>query len=402
MNTPVLSGCAAHQIAALHDCPMKVERNNFKCKSLSSFACNPCLGCSHGCRFCYVPDTSAKWQKRLLNAYGVDDPSEKWGGYTLVRPLIRQEFIRSILNAEEVPPDELSGDGNRAVMFSSTTDAYQLVRAESAKESKDLTALLLGNVGEALEMILEMTTLNVRILTRSPLARKHFDLFRKFGNRLMFGVSLPTLDERISKLYEPHAPGPGQRLKLLKEAHALGIPTFVAIAPVFPETDYEGLRNVMRAVMEADPLTLFMEPINIRLGIGKLIGDQLRNNGMEPSPVLGDPQKWDVYAITKLREAERAADELGIGDRLHLWPDHDRLGSKEARATIEKGWDHPLGLTYDQWLNWWWERESEWPGKVSAAATMNERMATCGNVEALSGQCPHGDQGMNLPEAMPG
>lgn len=50
--------------------------------------------------------------------------------------------------------------------------------------------------------------LNVRILTRGPLARQDFDLYGKFGDRLLFGMSLPTLDNDLARIDELHAPVP--------------------------------------------------------------------------------------------------------------------------------------------------------------------------------------------------
>jgi DNA repair photolyase len=38
--------------------PAVLARNQFKYKSLSTWSFNISMGCSHGCRFCYVPSTS--------------------------------------------------------------------------------------------------------------------------------------------------------------------------------------------------------------------------------------------------------------------------------------------------------------------------------------------------------
>lgn len=38
----------------IHDCPVVIARNNFKFKSLSCWAVNAFLRCSHACRFCYL------------------------------------------------------------------------------------------------------------------------------------------------------------------------------------------------------------------------------------------------------------------------------------------------------------------------------------------------------------
>ena len=39
--------------------PASIALNNFIHKSLSNWAFNIAVGCSHACRFCYVPDASA-------------------------------------------------------------------------------------------------------------------------------------------------------------------------------------------------------------------------------------------------------------------------------------------------------------------------------------------------------
>lgn len=74
-------------------------------------------------------------------------------------------------------------------------------------------------------------TLNVRILTRSPLVRADFDLFQSFGKRLLFGMSLPTLRNDLARIYEPKAPAPSQRLATLKAARKAGFHVYIAIAP---------------------------------------------------------------------------------------------------------------------------------------------------------------------------
>lgn len=66
-------------------------------------------------------------------------------------------------------------------------------------------------------------------LTRSPLAREDFDIFQSLGDRLLLGISFPTLDRMISGIYEPKDSHPRQRLKLLTDAHEAGIHTFVAV-----------------------------------------------------------------------------------------------------------------------------------------------------------------------------
>ena len=72
-----------------------------------------------------------------------------------------------------------------------------------------------------------------------------------------------------------------------------------------------------------------------------------------------DTVVWSEYAIGALRDAERAAAEAGVQDRLHLWPDHQALAT---RAVLKRQSD-PHG--HVEWLSGYWNRIREWPGKVA-------------------------------------
>jgi DNA repair photolyase len=348
-------------ISGEHFAPATIERNHFKYKSLSSWALNLFMGCAHGCRFCYVTDTSTNKQTELLRRYGVRDAVEDWGSYVLVRPWKRAKFIASLKKAEQTHPGLLNADGNRAVFLCSTTDPYQTISNPDPELQKELNEMAKDVRRKALTAILEDSTLNVRILTRSPLARQDFDLLKKFGDRLLLGTSLPTMNDKLRELYEPGVPHSKQRLKLLTDAHKAGIHTYVAVAPVFPEVGYKGMLEVFKAVKAATPMTIFMEPVNLRLGIAKRIQERAAmpeiNIEMDMSIYDGGPA-WVEYAIQSLKDAERAAKVTGQFDRLHLWPDHEALG----RKSVANAQDDPAG--YLQWLRGYWKRVSEWPGKT--------------------------------------
>jgi hypothetical protein len=64
--------------------PAVIATNKFKYKSLSNWAFNISIGCSHACRFCYVPSASTNKYAPELEEYGVVDPDEQWGEYSLL------------------------------------------------------------------------------------------------------------------------------------------------------------------------------------------------------------------------------------------------------------------------------------------------------------------------------
>lgn len=335
--------------------PAVIAENNFIYKSLSNWAFNIAVGCSHACRFCYVPSAAAIKQGPTLAKYGVEDPDAEWGDYVLLRPWNEQRFMASLRAAEKTPRHRLKPDGNRAVIYCSTTDPYQVIRHPDRQRQHDLAEHARFLVRRSLELIRDESTLNVRILTRSPLARGDFDLFRSFGNRLVFGMSLPTLRNDLAKVYEPKAPAPSQRLATLRAAKEAGLHVYVAAAPTYPECDEADLRATLAAVAELEPITVFHEPINIRAENVERIERQARFLGVRlRTDVFVTRESWQEYAVNSLLTVSKLAEELGIAERLHLWPDKS-LGN---RTLLERMPD-PAG--YCQRLNHWWNRVSEWP-----------------------------------------
>lgn len=336
--------------------PATIQPNNFKFKSLSDWSFNTAIGCGHACRFCYVPEVSTNKMAAGLAPFGVSDPDAEWGDYVGVRAWDEGAFLASLRRAEATPKEKLSADGNRAVMFCTTTDPYQVLGGALGEKHEAL-------VSRALALIHRESTLNVRILTRSPLARKDFGKMYAMGNRLLFGMSLPTLNDRLARIYEPHAPSPSKRLACLKAAKEAGLNIFVAVAPTYPECDEADMVATLNTIKPLNPVTVFHEPINIRAeNVARItthaaeIGETVN---MAPFESL---TTWRRYAVAALSDMEIAADKCGLTDRLHLWPDAS-LGSKVAVAQAVSDLAE-FGTTVENhtaWLHKRWNRVSEWP-----------------------------------------
>lgn len=321
--------------------PAVIADNNFVNKSLSCWSYNVAVGCGHACRFCYVPDVSTIRLKAPLAERGVGDPDADWGDYVMVRPWDENAFRASLRKAER--RTDLNPDGNRAVMFCTTTDPYQVLPPPFQGKLETV-------VRRALEIIRDESTLNVRILTRSPLARRDFDVMQSFGNRLMFGMSIPCMDTTLAKVYEPKAPAPLKRLETLRRASELGIPVFVAVAPTYPEMTDNDLYDVMVKVAAVNPLTIFHEPINIRAENVDRIRKHAANLGVSLNVgVWLTKQTWADYNIRQLQKVETIAEILDLKPRLHLWPD-----AELAR----------LRPDMTGWFSTYWNRISEWPRRT--------------------------------------
>ena len=333
--------------------PALIQRNNFQHKSLSCWSLNPYVGCQHACRFCYVPSTFSPPVEALLAKAGIGDADKDWGQYAFLRRWDEAAFLKSLAVAERTPVSELNIDGNRAVMLSTTTDAYQTLRGSNAAETLELNKRARVMVRRMLELIRDRSTLNVRILTRSPLARQDFDLYKTFGDRLLFGMSLPTLNDQLARVYEPKAPAPTQRLETLKLAASMGIPVYVAVAPTYPEQGEEDLAKVLGAVVTLQPVTVFHEPIQIRAeNVGRMKREAEALGFEFMDHVFTTKEEWEGYAITQLLTAQTVANKLGLGPVFHPWPDFT-LGSKRVR--------YAFGSAYSAWIDECWNRISAWP-----------------------------------------
>ena len=58
--------------------PAVIAENNFNYKSLSNWAFNVAVGCSHACRFCYVPSVATIKQVAKLAEYSLQQHLHLW------------------------------------------------------------------------------------------------------------------------------------------------------------------------------------------------------------------------------------------------------------------------------------------------------------------------------------
>ena len=167
------------------------------------YVINPYIGCQHGCIYCY-----AEFMKRFT-----DHKGEKWGEFLDIKHF---DFFK-------IKPEKYNG---KSILLSSVTDPY-LPSENKYRITRQILSHLLG------------TTAHISILTKSSLMKRDFDLLTQFKN-IEVGVSLNTLDEHISRILEPLASHPFNRLKVIQEAKDLGLNTYVFISPFFPFiTDYK-------------------------------------------------------------------------------------------------------------------------------------------------------------------
>lgn len=209
---------------------MKIKEINTKCIITKSklpdadYVINPYVGCQHACIYCY-----ADFMKRFTG-----HSSDSWG-----------EFVDVKINSANTI--RLTSFNEKTILIGSVTDPYQQTELKYG-----ITKGILKN--------LIVSQPNIEILTKSSSILRDIDLLSQFKN-LRVGISLNTLDAKLSNMMEPYASSPRSRINVIKRLSEAGIVTYLFISPIFPY-----VTNFKDLLEESIPYTrnFSFENLNIR------------------------------------------------------------------------------------------------------------------------------------------
>jgi len=277
-------------------------------KRLGDWVVNPYVGCEHGCLHCYCPAMPG------VKFHNGGRSQADWGSYLLPKDGI-VEALRQRLR--KFTPDKAKrtdwGDG--WVLMSFLTDCYTPAEAE------------LKLTRQCLELLLDAGH-KVRVQTRSALVERDFDLLVAHKDRVRLGTSLPYLDDALARILEPRATGPTRRQKMLEQAAALGIPVYVAIAPVMPWTQPDELRGIAAWGGKLGATEVFCEVLNPKgdnlTGMERALRQAGRDD-MADQIRSYDKEAWAHATLATLR--------LLAGSRAFVpWPDTGRGWARHLPA----------------------------------------------------------------------
>jgi len=202
---------------------------------------NPYQGCEHGCVYCFARNTHNYW------------------GYSA-----GQDFERIILikrNAVSLLDATLSKPSWKAspLMMSGNTDCYQPIE----------------RVEKLTRGVLELCARYrhpLSIITKNRLILRDLDLLAQLAaDRLVHvALSVTTLDESLRRTLEPRTATASQRLRVIRELTAIGVPVRVMIAPIIPGlTDHEIL-PIAKAAVEAGAQSIGYTVVRLNGDIGEI------------------------------------------------------------------------------------------------------------------------------------
>jgi DNA repair photolyase len=270
-------------------------------KSLCDYIINVAKGCLHGCHFCYVPSTPViRMNEKELQSRGVENPQLDWGDYLFTREDV-PEKLDAILARKRTWRETPSGRG--VVLLCSGTDPYQ------NKQVAQVTR-------RTIEVLLKHKK-RVRILTRSPLWVSDLDIL--VHPNVTVGMSLPHLDDQLSREVEPYAPLPSDRLKALFKGREAGCRLYLAMAPTVPFHTFSNFSAYFKTVAPLNPEVVFWEPINARGSNGQ----RMALAGLEWASEFGVRSRWAENFVRQWKDVEEAAKLWDLSDKLHIWADKE-------------------------------------------------------------------------------
>jgi DNA repair photolyase len=178
---------------------------------------NAYRGCEHGCIYCFARPTHAFHDL----SPGIDFETKLFAKPDAPR-LLRETLARPSYKCAPIAM------GTNTDPYQPIEDRYRITRA-------------------VLEICLEVRH-PVTITTKSARVLRDLDLLTELARLRLthVGISVTSLDPKLSGLLEPRASTPAKRLDALARLAAAGVPVHVSIAPVIPSITDEFMERILR------------------------------------------------------------------------------------------------------------------------------------------------------------
>ncbi len=183
---------------------------------------NPYRGCEHGCIYCFA---------RPSHAYLGFSPGLDFETRLIARP-----------KAPEILERELARKAYRpeTIALGTNTDPYQPIEGRY------------GVMRRILE-VLQAHNHPVTVVTKGTFIERDIDILGEMGRRGLarVGISVTTLDPKVSRKMEPRVPHPARRLQTIRRLTEAGCPVRVMASPMIPALTDNELEAILEAARDA-------------------------------------------------------------------------------------------------------------------------------------------------------
>jgi DNA repair photolyase len=274
---------------------------------------NPYKGCEHGCIYCYA---------RATHSYLDLSPGRDFETEIFYKPNAVELLRAELANPRyEVSP----------IAFGTNTDPYQPVERQL-----EVTRGLL-------ELLLELKH-PVTIVTKGSLILRDVDLLRAFAEQdiIAVHVSVTTLDDELKRRMEPRTAGPKQRLAMIRQLSAAGVPTGVMAAPVIPALNDHELESILEAAAQSGAGSAGYVLLRLPHEVGPLFVEWLHAH-------YPDRAEHVLSLVRQLRGGELYDSQWGSRQR-GFGPFAALLKSRFEKARRRYGLEREVALRTDKFL----------------------------------------------------
>ncbi len=232
------------------------------------WTCNPYVGCTFGCVYCYAMFLP---QNRR--------PREEWG-----------RWFTAKANAIELVQRHGHKVAGKAVYLSSVTDPY-LPAERGLRLTRGILEALIPHQPRLL------------IQTRGPLVVRDLDLLRQF-HAVRVNLSIPTDSETIRLAFEPKAPLLEQRWRAAEAVRAAGVSVGLCVTPMLPLDDADAF---------VERLTTFAPEVLVTQEFHDSGGGFGADTGPAARQILAE-RRWTAEDYGRVVEMLRARREVYEGE----------------------------------------------------------------------------------------
>jgi DNA repair photolyase len=255
--------------------------------SISDYCLNCYTGCAHGCVYCY-----ARFMQRF------HPHPEPWG-----------QFVDVKVNAVEVLERQLHRARPGAVFVSSACDGWQPIEAQRTLTRRCCELLVKRGF-------------QVDVLTKSALVLRDLDILS--GHNARIGVTVTTLDEHLTALWEPEGSSVEERFRVLEAAHRAGLETAIMFGPLLPffSDSQAGIEALFQRAADLAIDVIWVDALNARPRVWPAVAALLQEKFPELREryrrLLFEAETREAYLAQLRNRVVDAARQLSLSDRIQV------------------------------------------------------------------------------------
>lgn len=307
--------------------------------------------CAYSCRYCYVESMVLKQPgvRMILRQSGCT-----FDNVVIRRQQVLQRLARALtvprisdasLSCDHILPPELihrwglTGEwsvAGRATLFVGPTFKSKVVFGSPLVDVAATPELAMETV-EICEMLLRLSSYQIRLLSKSPLLAKIVatELVQRLPieakERIIFGLSTGTFDDQVALAIEP-VPLVSRRLEALQWLQREGFRTYGMICPILPQADPDRYAEIAMGAIGAENCeAVWAEPLNFRLR-----AKPGNNNGDHTEFTARDSFGDTLAALSKLNDQSWAMRFQKVAEDDVAWEEYCRVTFEALRKAIPK------------------------------------------------------------------